>query len=77
MTPNSIEVLIHCHCSPKEHPRANTSAVQDALKELETNGLIVRTDESDRNVYDGQYKTTERGAAHIEQLCQLSYPVAM
>ena len=79
MTPNSIEVLIHCHCSPINHPRADAPAVKSALRELEENGLITRDfNEADRACYDaGSYKTTERGVAHIEQLCQLSFPVSM
>jgi DNA-binding PadR family transcriptional regulator len=78
MTPNSIEVLIHCHCSPRQHPRFDAPAIKDALSDLEANGLIVKTTSADRNVYDdGTYKTTDRGAAHIEQLCQTPYPVEL
>jgi hypothetical protein len=44
MTPNELEVLIHCHVSPATHPRADASAVNQALRSLETCGLIERAD---------------------------------
>jgi predicted transcriptional regulator len=68
MTPNDIEILIHCHVSPSVHPRDNAPAVQQALRSLVTNGLIEQID-------GGGYHTTPRGKAHIEQLCGLSWPV--
>lgn len=68
MTPNDIEILIHCHVSPAVHPRADAPAVQQALRSLETNGLIEQR--------DGEgYSTTSRGQAHMEQLCGLAWPV--
>ncbi len=78
MTPNSIKVLIHCHCSAHVHPRADAPAVQDALQDLEEDGLITRDfTDAERACFDaGAYKTTERGAAHLKQLCQLPYPTA-
>lgn len=67
MTPLEIEVLIHCHVSPFEHPRANATAVSEALRTLEVNGLIEQR--------LGHYTTTDRGAAHIHQLCTTPWPV--
>ena len=68
MTPNDIEVLIHCHVSPSVHPRADAPAVRDALRSLEANGLIEQRDQE-------YYHTTDRGRAHINQLCSLSWPI--
>lgn len=66
MTPSEIEVLIHCHVSPAEHPRSHASAVQQALQSLNMAGLI-----------DRLHRTTKRGQAHVEQLCRLTWPVAV
>ena len=75
MSPSSIEVLLHCHCSPLPHPRIDVLSVQKDIQELFVKGLILPTTEVDRAVYEqGAYKTTERGAAHIAQLCQVPYP---
>jgi len=68
MTPNDIEILIHCHVSPRPHPRADAIAVKETLRSLETNGLIERRG-------GGEYCTTKRGQAHMEQLCGLAWPV--
>ena len=68
MTPNDIEILIHCHCSPVRHPRWHAPAVSESLNSMERNGLIVQ-------VSDGIYKTTDRGRAHLHQLCTLPWPV--
>jgi len=67
MTPNDIEILIHCHVSPAVHPRADAPAVKEALRSLEVNGLIEQRDG------DG-YCTTKRGQAHMDQLCGLAWP---
>lgn len=69
MTPNDIEVLIHCHVSPTPHPRLNAMAVSSAIASFMQNGLIERYDEADT------YQTTERGQAHIRQLCNTPWPV--
>ena len=67
MTPNDIEVLIHCHVSPTRHPRSDAPAVINALAVLEKYELIVRDE-------FGIYSTTTRGAAHIRQLCETQWP---
>ncbi len=68
MTPNDIEVLIYCYARPGPHPRVDAPAVQKALRSFVANGLI----EPD-NIRGG-YRATDRGAAHIEQLCSLAWP---
>ena len=68
MTPNEIEVLIHCHVSPSPHPRKDAPAVQEALASFLRNGLVALDE-------DGIYHTTYRGAAHIAQLCNRPWPV--
>ena len=68
MTPNAIEILIHCHVSPTVHPRSDAPAVKQELQSLEQYGLI-------RSIAPpGAYTTTERGAAHVAQLCATPWP---
>jgi hypothetical protein len=66
MTPNDIEVLIHCHVSPSPHPRANAPAVQGALEWLREAGLIIKGAE--------YFGTTERGRALVQVLCDTPFP---
>lgn len=72
MTPNSIEILIHCHTTPAKHPRFDAPAVRETFEFFEQHGLIERN-QNER--YKDGYKTTDRGAAHIEQLCNLPLPI--
>ena len=67
MTPNDIEILIHCHVCQEPHPRANAPAVVGSLEMMRDAGLI------EQRLGDN-YHTTLRGQAHIEQLCCLPYP---
>jgi len=69
MTPNDIEVLIHCHVSPVLHPRIDAGAVKEALARFLNCGLI----EGFGDVSNA-YQTTDKGAAHIQQLCNLPFP---
>ena len=70
MTPNDIEVLLHCHVSPESHPRKDAPAVAQALKMLYANDLIM----PDVKGGPGCFNTTERGQKHIQQLCELPWP---
>jgi len=69
MTPNDIEILIHCHVSPAQHPRYGSPAVGQSLHTLEKNGLIERYAED-----KGSYITTDRGRAHVNVLCLTPWP---
>lgn len=68
MTPNDIEVLLHCHTRPMIHPRANAPAVIIALGLLEAEGLI------EKYAGENYYITTELGKAHVSQICNLDWP---
>ena len=68
MTPNDIEILIHYHVSPAPHPRISAPAVESATLMLQEHGLI--------HLVDGSYRTTDRGSAHVQQLCELDFPRA-
>ena len=67
MTPNDIEILIHCHVSPSDHPRMRAPAVKETYAVFEESGMIEKTD-------GGYYRTTERGRAHVEVLCSTPWP---
>jgi len=69
MTPNEIEILIHCHVSSLPHPRADVPAVKEALDALVENDLIVQ-----HSGTDGVYSTTDRGKAHMQVLCSMPLP---
>lgn len=71
MTPNDIEVLIHCHISPSPHPRIGMSAVAGAIKMLKHNGLIRNESGMDDMVC---WRTTERGKAFLQVLCDTPLP---
>ena len=70
MTPNAIEILIHCHVCPLPHPRKDATAVAEELRSFCVNGLIEPEPDS-----PGVYRTTDRGRAHLEQLCRTAWPV--
>ena len=68
MTPNDIEILIHCHVSGQPHPRLEAPAVQDSLAHFEQAGMIVQTQSN--NVYS----TTPGGQKLMEMLCDTPFP---
>jgi len=71
MTPNDIEILIHCHCCPLPHPRCDSPAVKEALISFVNEGLVYVDDSDEVDTY----RTTPRGYAHLEQLCSLELPI--
>lgn len=71
MTPNDIEVLIHFHCSPCRHPNDAAPAVRESIEMMIENGLLERDTKPDEPM---RFKTTSRGAAHLDQLCNVPFP---
>lgn len=69
MTPLAIEILLHFHVSPLPHPLSAYPAVADEIESQLRDGLIEEEKAS--------YRTTERGKAHIRQLCNLPFPTQM
>ena len=67
MTPSEIEVLILCS---KNTVRMGGPTSTLALTSLLEKGLVVVVDES-----NNAYRTTDKGDAHISQLCKLALPV--
>jgi len=67
MTPDEIEVLMHCHVSPTVHPRISIPSVQQAIRMFEAAGLT-RKDPA------GIYHTTTMGKGFIQILCDTPFP---
>jgi|688.fasta_scaffold265311_2 hypothetical protein len=75
-SPAVIEILLHCYYSPEIHPRIDSPCVKSGLDVLVLCGLI------EPQVYMpgidttnlSTHRTTERGVAHIKQLCSLPLP---
>lgn len=73
MSPNDIEVLIHCVCQPfKVHPRIEAPAVADCLRRFVAAGIVIK--DPNAPVSEELYMATDRGRVHLEQLCQIPYP---
>jgi hypothetical protein len=68
MSPSDIEVLLHFHRTAEDHPRMEAPAVKEAIRSFVANGLMTRT-------LDG-YGLTQRGQAHVLQLCETPWPTA-
>jgi len=69
LTPNDIDVLIHfCVCSGR-HEWQDTPAVKESIQKFLNDGLLGFSSNP------SGYEITKKGKAHLEQLCNLPYPV--
>lgn len=69
LTPNDVEVLLHCHCCPQPHPRNHASDVQEALDALQFCGAIAPLAEGSQI-----RMTTPLGSAWVKAICQTPIP---
>jgi len=72
MTPNDLEILIHCYVSPEEHPRINAPAVMESI------GKFVDDDILEERITDGDkmlFKVTEKGVAFLRMILSTPYPI--
>ncbi len=72
MSPNDIEVLIHCHCSRTVHPRYTANAVSETLKRFLRDGIIRVYSEKEVKGDEGStvlYETTALGSSLVDRLC--------
>lgn len=67
MTPNDIEVLLHCHTCPSVHPRFDAQAVIESLDMFLDSGIIQRGD-------GDLFTTTDKGKALVSILCDTPFP---
>ena len=66
-SPCNLETLLHCHYSPSPHPRAEAPAIKAGIVYLLKAGMI--------EAKDGTCRTTPRGAAFINHLMTIPFPV--
>ena len=71
MTPNDLEILIHCHVSPTRHPRIDYHAVRESINKFIKDGIIEESADRDGPHY---YTTTDKGRAWIEMILRTPYP---
>ena len=72
MTPNDIEILLHCYSCAAPHPRKSAPSVIDSFENFVANGMLVQDLEYSA---DGDiYRTTDKGAAHVLNLCNTPMP---
>ena len=76
MTPNDIEVLLHCHVSPQPHPRNNAPAVQAAIACFMRDELIEPIVDCPQREGQEIYITTAKGKALVAKLCATPSHVA-
>lgn len=69
MTPNDLEIILHCHTCALPHPRLHAAAVREAIEKFLADGLIERTTDQEEI-----YRTTERGVAWVTMLLVTPYP---
>lgn len=67
LNPSNLELLIHCHVTPEQHPRGDAPAIKEGIHYLLKEGMIER--------YDRSYTTTKKGQFYIEHLLSLPFPV--
>lgn len=75
MTPNNIDVLLHCHTTAGPHPRIEAGAVKEALAWMHRE-LVIKVDPEDYGTEHHGYRTTEKGAAWVRALCSVPCPAA-
>ena len=71
MTPNDLEILIHCNCFAEVHPRSHTPAVKGSITQFVFDGILERRPEY---LCLDIYKLTEKGRAWFEMILETPYP---
>lgn len=70
MSPSDLEVLIHYHRCPAQHPRYDAPAVIEATKKFLMDEII-KVDYGN----ESGYSTTEKGRAWLSMILKTPYPV--
>lgn len=68
MTPNEIEVLLHCYTSLSVHPRIQAPAVKEAISMFLGCDILIKASGVE------WYTTTGRGEALVKVLCNTKFP---
>lgn len=67
-TPNEIEIAIHYHVCPNQHPRLHAPAVRSACEDMVKAGILMRTD-------DGYASNEDAMCAYINALRAVPFPI--
>lgn len=72
MTPYEIEIMLHYHTTPNDHPDMgrNPPVWKPTIDGLMEKGLLLRTDRQGRSCY----LATERGQVYVMALCDYPLP---
>ena len=70
MTPNDIDVLMHCYTTPGKHDRFDTPAVKESIEMLLHLGAIRPCTE-----YTDAYRVTEMGKKWAISICNVPPPI--
>lgn len=73
MTPIELQLLIHYACSDAPFERRGAPAVEEAVKALLAEGLLMPFDGPVDPASDA-VTASEYGRAHLRQLCALPFP---
>ena len=68
MSPNDLEVLIHCYVSPNVHPRTGAPAVDEAIHKFLKDGIFCTTEEK------YVYRVSSKGQAWLNMILSTPYP---
>jgi len=72
LTPNDLDVLIHCHTTPGPHPRIHAQAVRESIEAFYQLGAI-KPDEDRDSTTDG-HRTTPLGDAWLKAILATPMP---
>ena len=72
-TPNDVEVMLHCHTSPEEHPRIDAQAVYNAIDDFLLRDMIQR----DTMAHAKIYTPTPKGRAWLKAILSTPEPTAV
>ena len=68
MTPNDLEILIHCNVCPEPHPRLHALAVEESIRNFIRDGILEVGEK------ENTFKTTEKGRAWLQMILKTPYP---
>jgi len=71
MTPNDLEILIHCHVCALVHPRYNAPAVREAIDGFLEDGII---EPSNQYIQSNCFTTTTKGQIWLEMILETPHP---
>jgi hypothetical protein len=78
MSPNDIEVLLHCHCTLVPHPRSDAPVIIQAITYFRKVGAIELVEMEDPTEFEFDvFATTRLGAAWVQAICNTPMPTTV